>query len=298
MNFKHKCFLQNIFSVLPRGEILNYFFQRYGTRALPVSNDSFLDKVELSYNHYLKFLKFNSLEENSQKYYEFGAGWDLIIPVSMGFLGFEVTCIDIRRLIFKQLISDTLLKFKSNMDHLPFTIDQLDIKDNQSPLDFLKNRLNFNYIAPLDARNTKFNSDYFDFVTSTVTFEHIPEQDLYLILIETYRILKPGGILLLKIDYRDHWAYFDKSISFYNFLTYSEKEWVKFNPSIHYQNRLRHKDYLDIISNTNFKIMEDDPELPTQEDLEILEKLKLNSRFKGYNINNLGIKGSQIVLRK
>ncbi len=298
MDFKYKCYLQNIFSVLPKGEILNYFFQKYGTRALPVSNDSFLDKVELSYNHYLKFIKFNSLEENSHKYYEFGAGWDLITPISMGLLGFEVTCIDIRRLIFNRLISDTLSKFKDNIDNLPFTIQQLDFKNNQYPLDYLKNRFNFNYIAPSDARNTKFNANYFDFVTSTVTFEHIPQQDLVLILNETYRILKPGGIFLLMINYRDHWAYFDKSISFYNFLTYSEKDWGKYNPSLHYQNRLRHRDYLNIISKTNFKIMEDAPELPTEDDIKILEKLKLNSRFNDYSIHELGINASKIVLRK
>lgn len=298
MKFKYKCFLQNLFSNLPRGEILNYFFQKYVTRSLPVSNESFLDKVRSSYDHYLKFMKFNSLGENSHKYYEFGAGWDLTTPIAMGLLGFDVTCIDIRKLIFNQLISDSLSKFNTNIEQIPFSIERLDLEHTQNPFDYLKKQFDFNYIAPLDARNTKFNTESFDLATSTVTFEHIPENDLYLILNETYRILKKGGILSLIIDYRDHWSYFDKSISIYNFLKYSDIEWEKFNPSLHYQNRLRHKDYLNIISRTDFEIMEETPVLPSSEEIISLENLEINKKFKDYSIDELSIKSSRIVLKK
>jgi len=298
MKFKYKCFLQKIFSNVPKGEILNYLFQKYVTRALPISNNFFLEKVQLSYNHYLKFEKYNSLNQNSYQYYEFGAGWDLITPITMGLLGFNVTCIDIRRLVFNQLITDTITKFKNNTEHIPFLINQLDLKSEKDPLNYLKGAFNFNYKAPLDARNTNFISNHFDFVTSTATFEHIPEQDLYLILNETYRILKQGGILSLVIDYRDHWWYFDKSISIYNFLKYSDKTWEKFNPSLHYQNRLRHKDYLNIISKTNFKIIEEVPELPSDIELKTLEALNISGKYKEYSISELSIKGSQIVLKK
>jgi len=243
-------------------------------------------------------MDFNSLDENSHKYYEFGAGWDLITPIAMGLLGFEVTCIDIRKLIFNQLIFDTINKFNNNIEQIPFSFEQLDLKRGNYQLDYLKDKFNFNYNAPLDARNTKFNTDYFDLATSTATFEHIPEQDLYLILNETYRILKQGGILSLIIDYRDHWSYFDKKISIYNFLTYSDKEWEKYNFSLHYQNRLRHKDYLAIISKTNFKIVEDSPELPSEGEIKTLENLKIDSKYKDYSIDELSIRGSRIVLKK
>jgi SAM-dependent methyltransferase len=298
MKFKYKCYLQNLFSNIPGGEILNYFFQKYVTRSLPVSNDSFLDKVRFSYDHYLKFMNLNSLYENSHKYYEFGAGWDLTTSIAMGLLGFEVTCIDIRKLVFNQLITDTITKFNNNIEHIPFPVSQLDLKHERNQLNYLKNKFNLNYIAPLDARNTKFNHDYFDLAASTVTFEHIPAQDLYLILNETYKILKRGGIFSLIIDYRDHWSYFDKSISIYNFLIYSDKEWEKFNPSLHYQNRLRHKDYLNIISKTKFKIMEDVPELPSRDEIIALENLKINNKYMEYSIIELGVKSSQIVLKK
>ena len=298
MNFKYKCLLQSLFSKMPRGEIINYGFQKYVTRSLPISDNFFLDVVNKAYNHYEKFQKYNSLKKNNQKYYEFGAGWDLITPIAMSLLGFEVTCIDIRRLIFNHLISDTLVKFNKNRKDLPFSIDSLNFKEEQHSLDYLKEAFNFSYQAPLDARNTGFNSDYFDFASSTVTMEHIPKQDIYLILKEAHRILKQGGILSMRIDYNDHWSYFDKRISAYNFLQYSEKEWKKYNPSLHYQNRLRHKDYLDIISKTDFEIVEEIPFLPLDSDIKTLKNLNIDKAYKNYSIEELGVKGSGIVLRK
>ncbi len=298
MNFKYKCLLQSFFSKIPKGEVINYGFQKYVMRSLPVSDKFFLDKVNHAYNHYTKFQKYNSLEKNSQQYYEFGAGWDLITPIAMSLLGFEVTCIDIRRLIFNHLISDTLNKFNKNRERLPFSIEPLDLKEGEYQLDYLKKKFNFSYLAPLDARNTGFDSDSYDFATSTVTMEHIPKNDIYLILKETYRIMKPGGIVSMIIDYRDHWSYFDKSISAYNFLTYSDKEWVKYNPDLHYQNRMRHKDYLSLISKTNFEVIEDIPILPSDDDIKIIEKLDIDEKYKNYSLKELGIKGSHVVLRK
>jgi SAM-dependent methyltransferase len=298
MNFKLKCFLQHIFSNIPQGEIFNYLIQKYVAKRLPGSNDHFLERVQLAYNHYLKFEKHNSLDENSVKYYEFGAGWDLISPISFALLEFEVTCIDIRKLIFSQLIEDTISKFNNNAEQLPFPINRLDLKDKRHSLIYLKDKFNFTYLAPLDARDTKIDSNYFDFATSSVTLEHIPEQDILLILNESYRILKQGGILSLIIDYRDHWSYFDKSISIYNFLTFSDSEWKKFNPSLHHQNRLRHIDYLNIISKTDFIIMEVVPEFATEAEIKTLENLNIDKKFRSYSINDLSIRASEIVLKK
>ena len=70
-----------------------------------------------------------------------------------------------------------------------------------------------NYIAPKDTRETGFNENYFDFISSTVTLEHIPKKNILLILKECYRILNRGGILSMIIDYQDHWSYFDKKIN-------------------------------------------------------------------------------------
>lgn len=298
MNFKYKCFLQILFSNLYKGEVLNYFFQRYVTRSLPISDLFFKQRVLYSYDLFLKFQKYNSLSENTKRYYEFGAGWDLLTPLSMSALGFDVSCIDIRRLVFSNLIVNSLDRLdgfsEGNIkdDFQEFGYGSGDV------LSFLEQNMDFHYYAPKDARNTGFEKDYFDFASSTEVFEHVPEKDLYNILVETYNILKPGGVFILKIDYRDHWAFFDKKISIYNYLRYSEQEWNKYNPSLHYQNRLRHIDHIEIIKKTSFEIVSIDLNLPSNEELIKLKSLKVSEKFKKYSIDDLSIKSSIIVLRK
>ncbi len=299
MNFKYKCLLQQFFSNIPKGEKLNYFFQKNVTRNLPVSNEIFLIKVDSAFNHYQKFKTHNNIKNFTHRYYEFGAGWDLITPITMGLLGFEVTCIDIRKLVFNELITDTIKKFLKNKASLPFTISRfLDDNKTKHIIDDLKTIININYSAPIDARKTSFESNYFDFISSSATFEHIPPQDLYLILIECHRILKQGGILSLMIDYQDHWSYFDKDISIYNFLKFSDKEWRHYNPSLHYQNRMRHKDYINIINKTNFKIIEEIPSLASDKEMRLIEKINIDEKFKKYTLDELSIRGSMIVLKK
>ena len=299
MDFRYKCFLQQIFSNIPFGVRLNYLFQKNITKSL-FSKERFFSKVNEAYEHYNKFCVYNKLENNSMRYYEFGAGWDLIIPISMSLLGLKVTCIDVRKLIFKKLIKDTIYNFYRYKGKLPFTYN-IDLTGLRNPKDIEKTLcVNFKieYIAPFDASNTKFPDNSIDFISSTSTFEHIPREDIIPILRESYRILKCGGVFSIIIDYKDHWSYFDKNISIYNFLQYTEREWRKYNPSLNYQNRMRHKDYIELINNSDFKIVEETIIKPDDKEKNALHKMNISSDFQQYNFDELQIKGSKIVLRK
>jgi SAM-dependent methyltransferase len=298
MDFKTKCLLQWLFSAIPNGENLNYLLQSYAFKSIPISNELFLQKVGTMYGHYKRFCDHQSLEVNTHRYYEFGAGWELTEPITMGLLGYEVSCIDIRRLVKNRLLRDTITKIMHLSDQLPFPIASVDYEPSRNPLSFLREKYTFSYIAPADARKTPFASNYFDFASSSVTFEHIPVADISLILDETYRILKPGGVFTVLIDYQDHWSYFDQSITAYNYLRFSDDEWKKYNPSLHYQNRLRHRDYLDIIKSSSFRVVEDNPIYPSEDDIRVLKSMNLHEKFKDYTLDELGIRASQIVLKK
>lgn len=300
MNFKYKCFLQNIFSLFPNSETLNYFFIKYVTKSLPPNNEYFLNKVDVAFQHYQNFLNYNQLQSNGKKYYEFGAGWNLLIPLTISLLDFEVLCVDIRKLAKKELIRDSLNKFMHNEDRLPFELIKLNNIDiNRSDiLMHLNDKLKFCYYAPADARALPIADNSIDLVSSTATLEHIPEDDILSILRECYRILQIGGVVSLKIDYQDHWSYFDRNISVYNFLKYSSIEWNKFNPSIHYQNRLRHSDYMNLISQTGFKVVCETVVTPNDNDRKAITSIKLADEFSHYQLDDLLIRGSDIVLIK
>ena len=298
MNFKYKCLLQRFFSNIPKGETLNYYFQKNVAKSLPPNNDKFLEKVNTGFNHYKNYKDYNKLTQKNNRYYEFGAGWTLTIPLTMSFLGFKVFCVDIRKLIIPSLINDSLNKFQLNKNELPFKLETEIVISNKNVLNNLIDNYKLNYIAPKDARETGFDDNHFDFISSSVTLEHIPKNDILLILKECYRILNKGGILSMTIDYQDHWSYFDKNISIYNYLKYSSREWKKYNPSLHYQNRLRHSDYLSLISQTGFKIVKEVQRQQNKIDKETLSKIEIAEEFKSYDFDDLAIRGSEIVLIK
>jgi len=302
MKFYYKCLLQKVFSKLNSGVYLNYYFQKYITKTLPIKFEAFenhyRDKVQKHLNAYEKY---SQTKIKDSIYYEFGAGWDLMAPLCCSSKGMKrLHCIDVRRLIFPELISNTLELIKLNREVFNFSVPHGLPPINKANIDYiLKNNFNLEYEAPQDAQKTNFQDDSIDFIVSNVTFEHIPENIMTNILKECYRVLKPNGIMSVIIDYQDHWAYFDRSITKYNFLKYSKNEWRKFNPSLHYQNRLRHKDYLNFIKNSDFKILEDNPNMPSEIDLKILLNMSIDEYFLAkYKVSELGIKNSHIVLTK
>jgi hypothetical protein len=115
---------------------------------------------------------------------------------------------------------------------------------------------------------------------------------------ECFRLLKPNGLATHQIDYQDHYSYFDGGISAFNFLRYSDREWSRYNPSLMYQNRLRHRDHLDLIRGAGFEILDEQRRGATAEDCAIVGALPLAERFRVYPAEQLAIRSAFVVARK
>jgi SAM-dependent methyltransferase len=306
MNWIFKAVVQQVFSYLPFGEKLNYFGQKYVVRGLPLNNDEFLHKVSFALKNFNAYSRYagNSGPVDRAVFFEFGTGWDLIIPLAHYLFGINSQIIiDNRAIARYELINDSLKKFKElSRDLPPLVSGRLDKVAGMYPvcsMQRLNERLGIVYRAPCDARATGLESGSIDFISSTATLEHIPANEIPLIFSECYRVLKTGGIMASTIDYVDHYSYFDKSISAYNFLKYPETTWQIYNPGIQYQNRLRHKDFLLAAGSAGFAIVEDDHYMPAVEDIKLIETMKLNNDFRSkYQSGELAIKNGFIVLRK
>jgi hypothetical protein len=59
------------------------------------------------------------------------------------------------------------------------------------------------------------------------------------------------------VDLSDHWSHGDPSIGEVNFLRYPPRQWRRLNPSNHFQNRLRHSDYLRLFAAAGFAVESD-----------------------------------------
>lgn len=302
MNFRYKNFMFQVFERIPCGARLHYFFQKNITKSLGFKeNKHFLNAYSEKVSTHLEtFEKYGTKKFEESTYYEFGAGWNLLSVLGMSMAGMkDIICVDINPLVHVDEINNTLECYRRNADFLKINAPQ--IAEHVSPKnvqDILRKYFRITYKAPFDARKTRFPEESIDYMASNVTLEHIPPKDIKLIMQECFRIMRQGGIMSLSIDYQDHWSYFDKSISVYNFLAYENDEWKKYSPSMHYQNRLRHCDYVKIFKETGFTIICENTKEITDEDRAHLKNVSIASCFSKYSEEELLIRSGYFILSR
>lgn len=280
-----KALAQKVFSALPNGEQINYKFQR-ATGGLPVSDDEFVEKVRLAHERLKRYETFGPKRPIGEiACFEFGAGWDLIGPLSYYAFGVRhQTVIDIRPNLHLELVNDSIAKFAKNMAACQAvtgrTLGMLPPGPCVSA-DDLARRFGIIYKAPCDAAETGLASLSIDFISTNSTLEHIPGQDLPAIMRESKRILKDDGVMCHFTDMKDHFSYFDHSITKYNFLTLSDGMWSLLNSPIANQNRLRYKDYQKIFADAELRVLSEEIEQATPQDISDIARLPLNARFAG-----------------
>jgi hypothetical protein len=67
-------------------------------------------------------------------------------------------------------------------------------------------------------------------------------------------VLRSGGVAIHAVNCADHYAYFDRKITFINYLAYSERQWRLWNNEFQYVNRLRPRDFVAMAVNTGFDV--------------------------------------------
>ena len=301
MRWLAKAVLQRGMGAVPQGERLNYVFQRHVLRSLPAGESVFRRKFSRALQHLGAYEEHGpGAPREEAVFYEFGAGWDLAIPVAFAALGVgRQVLVDIRPSVRLELVNDSLAALERLRPELEAEAGRelrafgcaLDSLDELGP------RLGIRYLAPCDARDTGLDEASIDFVSSTDTCEHIPGEDLAAIFRECRRLLRPGGAFSCRIDLQDHYAYFDRSLSRYNFLRFSDRSWRLVNSPLHHQNRLRSPDYLRLVRDAGLELVSETPSGPSAEGLAELSGLPLAERFRGYTPEELGVTILSFVAR-
>ena len=255
---------------------LLYFLQKYVTGRSRIGKLS-INPIWESHKNYLK--KYNA----TGKVFEFGAGKNLAQNLFISDLVQEQLVVDLYPMIDLSLVENSRKKLSKIVS----------LKSNQK---IVKNedleKHGIYYKAPYDATKTDLDEKIFDACISTNTLEHIPKPSIDKIFTQLHHILKDGGIVSARIDYSDHYAHTDKNISLLNYLKYNEIEWEKYNHKSHYQNRLRHYEYIEIFKNSKFLVLE--------EELFFYEKnipIELEFLFKD-NVKTWKATSAHIVLKK
>jgi len=149
------------------------------------------------------------------------------------------------------------------------------------------------YRAPFDASHTGFAPNSIDVILTTSVFEHVPAAICATIFEECRRIISPDGIMRHTIDYSDHYAHADPSITSYNYLRYSETVWRLMSPGIHYQNRLRTPDFLHFFLSSGFKVVICDEWMGATEEF---PEVNIHQSFARYSRQQLMTLGAHFLV--
>jgi SAM-dependent methyltransferase len=293
MRWLAKAALQKGLGTFPQGERLNYVFQRRVLRSLPAGDAALRQKFSRALQHLGAYEEHGpGVPAAEATFYEFGAGWDLAIPVAYALLGVgRQVLVDIRPSARVELVNDSLASYERLRGELEGVAGR-ELRPLGGPisrLDELEDRFGIRYLAPCDARGTGLPAGSIEFVSSTDTCEHIPGADLAEIFRECFRLVRPGGAFSCRIDLQDHYAYFDRSLSRYHFLRYSDRAWSLVNSPLHHQNRLRSPEYLQLVRDAGFELVVEKPSGPSEEGRAELARLPLAERFRGFTPDELGV---------
>ena len=313
MRWKRKAFTFHVLERLPFGERAYYWIQKNVTKSLVMTDEKYFDAFRRKVIRPLVAIKkYGQIPLNSARFFEFGAGWDLLCPLGFSILGGvnDSICVDLNEFMHKVDIYHCIDFYGRNIDELKNRLNDKElletcknghepiINKNTDILDFLKNSYGIEYKAPCDAGHTELSDGSVDYIVVNTTLQHIPWEDVNRITKECFRILKSGGLFITNVNYLDHYANFDRKINHYNFLQYSEKDWARYSPSLHYQNRRRHSDYQRCFLDAGFEILQEDLYERKPDDLDKLRSIKLAKEFERYDEDDLVILGSSFVLCK
>jgi SAM-dependent methyltransferase len=229
--------------------------------------------------------------------FDLGTGWHPVVPVGLYCCGADLiwTC-DISPLLRYDRVRMILSRFVEYHDRgilaekLP-GYDARRIEKLREVAADLRSTTARQLLQPLgikvlvqDARRTDLQDESVDLVVSVVSLEYISESVLPGVLEELRRVLATDGVLSCSIDLADQYAYFDPSISPFNFLKFSDWAWNWINNRIIPLSRLRVADYRRHFADAGFQIVEESPRCGRREDL---ERVKLAPRFEQYSVEDL-----------
>jgi SAM-dependent methyltransferase len=166
------------------------------------------------------------------------------------------------------------------------------------PLDKLLDLIETEYRPFSDAANLPIADGCIDYHISYAVFEHIPVDQLFSILLEARRLLKPDGLLIHTIDPSDHFSHDDTSITAINFLQFNEREWHRLTANkFSYHNRLRYSQYAALFERAGVKLLHEEKRIDEKSLASLRNGFPLADDFSQHPYEELSITSVNIMGR-
>jgi hypothetical protein len=227
---------------------------------------------------------------------EIGTGWYPVLPICFALAGVRSICgVDLNQHLNEALTLKMVASLEAHLDeiaeHSRCPVQQ--VRERWSRLAGVRNLTdllsvaNIDYRAPQDATRLHWIADgALHLVYSNSVFEHVSASVIPELFRESRRVLREDGLVAHEVACNDHYADFDKSISYVNYLQYPDWHWRLWNNQIQYQNRMRAPDFIRLAEESGFRIVYEARNVKpgTREGL---ARIRIAPQFKHYNAEDL-----------
>ncbi len=264
-----KTAVQRVFSGLPRSEWWNGLMQRYVTGGLRLQPyGEFQAKLKACQQHFQYYQTYSRQPRDNFSTVEIGTGWFPIIPVGLYLCGAgEILTYDIVRLLepdtFARMVecfcllesTGELYEFLpgARRERVANFVRLASSAGGLSPVEFLS-RLNIHAIIG-DVCDLPLRSGSVDLVFSNGVLEHLQPALLARAMAEARRICGWASVMSHFNVTCDQFADYDRSITHFNYLRYSERAWRWLDSPMIPQNRFRVSDYIRTYTEAGFEIV-------------------------------------------
>ena len=237
MNHRLKTFAFKTLQKLPRtwGDYLYHTFQNAVAKPIEAEYRSQLDTID----RFINLAAEQGFSFAGKRVVEIGSGWLPVLPYELVFdqQATEVITFDINDHYQTAKIREfnrffSTRKGLSLPDHLPREVRYFP-KTNILEMDQLSD---------------------LDVLVSRNVLEHVTPGDLLSIHQQAHSYLKNDGLIIHQISPSDHRAYSDQSLSLWDFLRYSQREWDHIQTRFDYHNRWRLPQYVDMFTHCGFRV--------------------------------------------
>lgn len=244
MNHKLKTSIFKALDILPSTIGFRLYHRMQRSR---INLNHFYTSSKKSFDIVSRILQENQESLEGKKVLEIGSGWLPIMPYLLKCLGNagDIYSYDIDNRYENEFI-ESLNKHVKETYQFDVKLTK-EYKGYHLP-EFLSYFPNSNVI-------TSAYPVTFDFVFSRFVMEHVTPNDIKLMHERFYKDLDKDGLVLHLISPGDHRSYTDSTISNYDFLQYSQKEWDQIQTKFDYHNRLRLPQYIELFENAGFEVV-------------------------------------------
>jgi hypothetical protein len=305
MNWLLKVAAFKVLSGVPMGAQLYRFSQEKITHSLTPTQDRVRGKIDIAFQ-YWDWLKANDYPGAAVpgSILDFGAGWHPTIPFLFYSLGVERQFLcDVQPVLNRDMAGQTMNTFLSVVKdpQQPYRSRLRRLPEPLSPevswTDYLK-RMGITYHAPYDTLIGEIAGSV-EIVVCTQVLYFINRQILADCFGQLRKVLKKGGIFLATVYLFDVNATAQNGLSQYNHLRYSPEVWESWiNSRLMSYNRLKARDYRELLEQAGFTIRHFDVTGPTASDLEDLARVPVHPCFSHYSREELGAKNLFFVAEK